>query len=433
MAKTAGKRRTLTADMVGQSLRQRILREGLVPGARLPGYWELARELDVAYVTVKRGVDALVQDGVVERVHGKGLFVAKTKMRRPCELRSAMLIFPTSMHYVMTHAYATEQARGVLFGLEPEGHGFIRSMVSDGIIYGDHVDTLNPAAVIMMGVENDEYLQMAVNWGRPLVAVDYCSEAVPIDFVACDNRAAARRCVEHLAGLGHRRLAYLGGDEMNPIWMKGRREELLVQRPSDARERRQGVLAAAADLGLPEPRMIGDSVPATARSGPEGEKHSPSLSRALSGALSPERSGEDAHSTKLATKLATKISGGDPSATITNRQASLMESWENVFRSRSDRPTALVLDSEMDAPRVMRRLAELGLRVPEDVAICAVAGTGVQRDCPHLTLCKFDFYAMGQKAVEVLKAQMARPGKPVNRIHRIGFEWVEGSTCGARA
>jgi len=41
---------------------------------------------------------------------------------------------------------------------------------------------------------------------------------------------------------------------------------------------------------------------------------------------------------------------------------------------------------------------------------------------------------MGRKAVEILRERFARPEKPVNRIHRIGFEWVEGgSTREARA
>jgi DNA-binding LacI/PurR family transcriptional regulator len=61
-----------------------------------------------------------------------------------------------------------------------------------------------------------------------------------------------------------------------------------------------------------------------------------------------------------------------------------------------------------------------------------VAGAGGPTEESGLTYCRFDFYKMGRKAVEALREQIARPGPPVNRIHRIGFEWVEGSTCGRR-
>lgn len=378
-------------DQVALKLREWILRQGLEPGDRVPPYRELAELLGVSYVTVKRGVDALVRNGTVKCVDRQGLYVAEGVCWKPQALRVALIGFPSSMPHVFSHLYASDMARGILSTLDPGVRTHIRFMPADGLIWGDYVDARGVDAVILPGVENDEYLRMAAKWGRQVVVLDYCSETVPIDFVACDNRAAARRCVEHLAGLGHRQIAYLRAPEVSIVDVAGSAGECLVQRSSDARERREWVMAAAADLGLPAPRVIGigDS-----------------------------------------TKLATKSSGGDRSETVANQQALTMKLLAEVFRSRSDRPTALVLDSELEAPGVMRRLAEMGLRVPEDVSVCAVAGAGGMSDYPQLTYCRFNFYRMGQKAVEILRERFARPEEPVNRIHRIGFEWVEGSTCG---
>ena len=389
-------------DQVGNRLRERILRQGLRPGDRLPSYRQLAREFDVAYMTVKRGMDALVEDRAVERVPSKGLFVAEGMFRRPQALGNVLILFPTSLHFVLSHTFTSEMSRGFLAALESAAIASqIRSLVVDGLVFGDYVDRLGVDAVVLPGMENDEYLKMVANWGYPAVVLDYCSEALPMDFVACDNRAATRHCVEHLARLGHRRIAYQGDREVWTARLRKSDKEPLTHRSSDARERREGILAAAAACGLPEPRLL-------------------------------QTAGED--STKLATKLVTKFSE-DPSGTIANQQAPPSEaSLEQVFRTGAGRPTALVLDSDLSAPDAIRRLAELGLRVPQDVSVCAVAGAGDPQASTNLAYCKFDFYGMGRKAVEILRERFARPEKPVNRIHRIGFEWVEGgSTREARA
>ncbi len=52
--------------------------------------------------------------------------------------------------------------------------------------------------------------------GTPVVFVDRLPTADEIDSVTTDNRAGARRAVEHLAAQGHRRIAYLG--DLHKIW-----------------------------------------------------------------------------------------------------------------------------------------------------------------------------------------------------------------------
>ena len=362
--------RRSVADQVGSRLRQHILRSGLRPGDRLPSYRTLAQELGVAYMTVKRGVEGLARDGIVTSFHGKGPFVGGGLARRPQALRHALLVFPASMHHVLSYAYAGETVRGALLALEEHGIGSsIRFMVGEGIIHGDYVDRLHADAVILIGVENEEYLRKAATWGRTAVAVDYCSAAVPMGFVARDNRSATPRLLEHIACIGHRRIAYLGSEGERTLWMKGGRTESLVQRSSDSPERREGVRAAAAALGLPAPRFL----------------------------LAPEGSSFD-------------------------------EPLTQAFRRASDRPTALVLESDLAAPGAMGWLASHGLRVPQDVSICAVAGASALAECPGLTYCRFDFLDMGRKAVAALRESFAQPGEPVNRIHRIGFEFVKGKT-----
>ena len=57
------------------ALRDVILRGDYGPGARLPGYVELARQFGVAAVTVRQVLARLEQEGLLTRQQGRGTFV----------------------------------------------------------------------------------------------------------------------------------------------------------------------------------------------------------------------------------------------------------------------------------------------------------------------------------------------------------------------
>jgi len=375
------KSRQSATALVGMHIRDLILARGLKPGTLLPTYYELCAELGVSYLTVKRGMDVLEAEGIIRRVPSKGTFVVKDLCRQPRDLSTALVVFPFSLNNLLLQEYAVELARGMLGTLEEMGNwGRLYSLTSDGLLFADRVGT-EIQGILLAGVENDSYLRMVASWGTPVVALDYCSDSAPIDFVACDNRAAAHRVVEHLVALGHRRIAYLGGSETYTIHPAIRPEESLAQNSSDKRERREGVCEALAAHGL-----------------------TPGAEAVLTAY---ER---------------TRLSAGEVEQTA--------ERW---FADKATAPTAVVASDESCAEALIAQLGRMGLRVPEDVSVCAVACADSSRHS-GLTHCRFDFAAMGRKGVELLRERCREPGEPTNRIHRIGFEWMEGSsTRGARA
>ncbi len=81
-AHTAARPRTAT----GRSLRDLVAR--LEPGARLPGERELSVRLGVARMTLRRAVDGMVADGLVERRHGSGTYVCPRPVTRTLGLTS---------------------------------------------------------------------------------------------------------------------------------------------------------------------------------------------------------------------------------------------------------------------------------------------------------------------------------------------------------
>lgn len=63
-------------EQVVSQIKAEILNGGLAPESKLPSVRELAGELRISALTVKKAYDTLEQEGFIITVHGKGSFVA---------------------------------------------------------------------------------------------------------------------------------------------------------------------------------------------------------------------------------------------------------------------------------------------------------------------------------------------------------------------
>lgn len=75
-----------------QRLRARLRQDNLSPGDRLPGEPQLARELGVSRVTLRRVLDRLMAEGVLERRAGAGTFMRDRGFNGPVILDLASLL-----------------------------------------------------------------------------------------------------------------------------------------------------------------------------------------------------------------------------------------------------------------------------------------------------------------------------------------------------
>jgi len=97
----------------------------------------------------------------------------------------------------------------------------------------------------------------------------------------------------------------------------------------------------------------------------------------------------------------------------------------------SDRPTALFASSDMQAIGALRALGELGLRVPEDVAVLSFDGTDeAEYAAPRLTVVRQPVEEMAEEAV----ARLIAPD-PDRAPHHASFTptLVIGRSCGCAA
>ncbi|MET7451306.1 GntR family transcriptional regulator [Streptomyces sp. NPDC005574] len=103
-------------------IKQRVLQmtESRMPGARMPAERLLALELDTSRTTIRRALQELVGEGRLDRMQGKGTFVARPKLSRTLQLTShtedmhAQGLAPASRTLDIRHIEADERLAQLL-------------------------------------------------------------------------------------------------------------------------------------------------------------------------------------------------------------------------------------------------------------------------------------------------------------------------------
>lgn len=138
--------RALKHEAIREYVRQLVADE--LPGSAAPSERELVTRFGVARMTVRQALDALVGEGLLERVPGRGTFVA-----RPRRAATPVLSFTEEM----TRRKMVPESQTLLLRLEQAGAGVARAL---GITEGDavvHWRRLRHADGAPMSIE-DSYL-----------------------------------------------------------------------------------------------------------------------------------------------------------------------------------------------------------------------------------------------------------------------------------
>jgi DNA-binding LacI/PurR family transcriptional regulator len=362
---------TTVVDRVKNHVIGMIAIKGMKRGAMLPSYRTKSSELDVACTTVKLAMDELAVQGVVRRQRARGCYVNRELSRQGRPLKTLGIVHQASHSHLFTAPFLQQIMQGI-------GAGHARfdmnifTMREDGFVTAAQLADRHVDGVILLGVENHDFLHQCAEWDLPCVVADTCAEDIALDFVACDNAACAQAAVTHVIAKGHRHIRYLGGNPRQKIMIGGNPGRPMEIVQTDSIERRE----AAAREAARHPGVRFDEV------------------------------------TGLLRDVVTR------------------------WRSESDRPTVLMVDSDFDAGDLIQELAKHGISVPSDVSVCAVAGCGTaMAEGGRIAQGMCDFRGMGRKAVELLRQRCEQPGDAADpAVYRVGFEWVEGgSTREARA
>lgn len=325
-------------------VRHRILSGQWLPDTRIPSELELKQQLGLSRSTVRQALLAAQAEGLLERVAGKGTFVAHVSVPagNPQLIGFVIPYFRSSFDsQLLRGAESAAKARGyrIIFcnserKVEEEDR-LLQLLVRDGV-----------TGVVIWPAMGEGANRFLLHLARQLAVtlMDRTFPGLGADFVRCDNYAGAYTATQHLISLGHRQPAFLARPylELLPI-----------------AQRLEGYRAAMQDAGLSplEPILVGE----------------------------PREIGTD-----YALRAYLDASGED------------IQQIRRHLES-AGRPTAIFAMNDLMAMQVLKAASLAGVRVPQDLSIVGFDDLDVvsQLEVPLTTVVQ-DPFALGDQATRLL-------------------------------
>ncbi len=189
-------------------LRGLIEEQHLPPGSWLGTEVKFAEENGVSRMTARRAVQSLLNEGLVERRAGRGVFVRDERgTARTVRFIAGNLLWAPAVR--VAHAVQEGAAAEGLDVSVFDGRGDLDVVVTAIL----ELPTSGAAGAIVMSQHDsafDSALKALAEAEFPFVVVDQTLADLPGASVSSDNRAGGRLAAEALLAAGHRRLAFLG-------------------------------------------------------------------------------------------------------------------------------------------------------------------------------------------------------------------------------
>lgn len=197
------------------SLRAAIREGSFVAGDLIPSERELMERHRLSRTTVRRAIQLLIDEELLQRVPGSGTYVSQPEAPRaasPLTLDALGLLVPTLANPLfgeLSDAIAGEaSARGY--------HLLVGRSEFEPATEEEHLTRYasNPGVRGVLAVPGASSISAAsrqrlAERGIPMVLLVRGGERADCDAVSTDHVRGAQQLVEHLIGLGHRRIAYV--------------------------------------------------------------------------------------------------------------------------------------------------------------------------------------------------------------------------------
>lgn len=212
------KTRNGSYSAVAQALKQRLDSGELVAGQKLPSERSLAEELDVNRRTLRRALDLLQREGLLEPAGARGSRVAVNQASRSAPIGFCLdTSLPDSDQVIQVSNEPVLIARGIMrrFTGDVQAQTLVWCSQSEPRFWEDAIARNTTLGGLMIWPTLPAHPDMAerlrkVKESMPLVLLDRRIPGLESDFVGFDDRAVGRIMAEHLLGLGHRRFAFFG-------------------------------------------------------------------------------------------------------------------------------------------------------------------------------------------------------------------------------
>ena len=227
----AGKLETKHAQVV-LDLQARLSNGTYTTGQQLPSEPLLAQEYGVAYMTIRRAITTLVEQGQLYRVRGRGTFVAEPPSTD--QLPSIGLLLLRNWHSIDPF-YFPPMVSGFVDFAQEKGYQVHLADRSEPLLELLQFHELHVRAVACVILEHDDLKDAddLLDRGVMVVAINNYGGLRRVTSVSPNNRKGAYDATKALIDLGHRDFLFLSGPKLN----------------LDASERRKGFDLAIKEAG----------------------------------------------------------------------------------------------------------------------------------------------------------------------------------------
>ena len=182
-------------------------------GALLPPERELSGAFGVDRLTVRRALAIMADEGLVEKKAGLGTWIKKSPPDRPAGAgtRSIAFFLPNSGSRIdrITEPCISRLFYGVERNMSRRGFQLIYSTLGEGEDLTRLLKDSDCAGIIFVSQIKRTFLQEARRMQIPAVALNACDGYFPS--ILPDREGGTFDAVSHLAGLGHRKIAFISG------------------------------------------------------------------------------------------------------------------------------------------------------------------------------------------------------------------------------
>ncbi|PCJ59059.1 MAG: hypothetical protein COA79_11920 [Planctomycetota bacterium] len=358
---------------VSERIKAMIQKGGWRQDDKLPSYRNLVKELNVSLVTVKQAMDLLVAEKVIYGHHGKGMFVLNPVKNSSRQIQTIGLIVYCTNNLLFSSDYLMQMFQGIMLAADKlKADVKLISLKKEGAVSVQSLIDKKIDGVVLLAVNNEKYLKDFVQSSIPVVVADFNNPEIPLDYVVCDNEQSGLNCVNELVSFGHKRIAYMDGWSNDTLVLneKGTHPEVET---SDVLERRNVYKSQMDVLGFSE------------------------------------------HIKVLGLDL--------------KKEASYIKDVCDHIVSLKQKPSAIIAYDNNLGCELMKELEKVGLNVPGDISIVAMAGAETNVvGAKTLSYCKMPFIEIGTKSVAILKSRCRSLRNTKAKITYMPGQWVTGNT-----
>lgn len=195
----------------------------------MPSTKELSEQMGVSLVTAHRALQELVACGVLQRSQGKGTFIHDRYPQRKNQISQCRVGLVMHRESSIADYYHGQ----ILEGVRRESDKLNVDLIL--LRFGEDVRNECNGFLYLNPLPSELEAISEQNRRQPTIVVGARSDFVRIGSVDVDNIDLARQAVNHLTGLGHRKIMFVGG----------------ADQLSNSRDRHRGFIAACEQHKLP--------------------------------------------------------------------------------------------------------------------------------------------------------------------------------------